>query len=200
MGDLFAYWYEHPKVDFYSKNPALKAIKNFKNKGKKVYFLYGNRDFTADKYFKKYSQVDFIGPDLTIKSGNKKILVTHGDIFAKKDIRYQIWRRFIRSKFALFVFKRLPIGSAIKIVDQAKKIGKGQPIKQKIIADIIEKGVKPWYKKGFDSIVAGHAHYRIEREYFIKGKKRELHIVPEFKFPGEFLTLEKGDFDYKQVC
>ncbi len=197
LGDFFSYWYEHTGVDFYSKNPALKAIKNFKEKGNKVYFLYGNRDFTAGKFFKKYSQVDYIGENLTIQSENKKIYLTHGDKFAKEDIRYQIWRRFIRSPVSSFIFKNLPVGHAISLADFLyKKVGKNKQIFGKIVADMIMNNAVSYFQKGYDVIIAGHAHFKSTKKFNINGKNKQIFILPEFKFPGEFLTLEAGQLKY----
>ncbi|MFC2062071.1 UDP-2,3-diacylglucosamine diphosphatase [Elusimicrobiota bacterium] len=199
LGDLFTYWYEHPEVNFYSKNPALKAIKEFKKSGAKVYFLIGNRDFAAGKYFQEYSDVDFIGEDMTIDLPGKKILLTHGDRLAKKDIRYQIWRKFVRSKISSFVFKRLPVGYAISIADRFKTVGKNNPIAEKTIVDMISDEAVEYFKKDYDIIIAGHAHFKCYKDYEINGKTRKLYILPEFNFPGQFLTLENGILEYKQI-
>lgn len=197
LGDFFSYWYEHDGVDLYSKNPALRAIKEFREKGKKVFFLYGNRDFTAGKFFKEYSGVDYIGEDLIIMSMDKKIYLTHGDKFAKKDIRYQIWRQFIRSGISSFVFKRLPVGYAISLADFLfKKVEKNNPILERIVADMIVNGAVEYFKKGFDIIIAGHAHFKVTRNFNIDGRNKQIFIIPEFRFPGEFLTLENGKFKY----
>ncbi len=197
LGDFFTYWYEHSGVDFYSSNPVLKLLKAFKNKGKKIYFIYGNRDFAVGKYFMKYSGVDFIGEKLTISSGGKKILLTHGDEFMKNDIRYRIWRKFIRSSISLFVFKRLPVGYAIYIADKLSNISKSK-YKEEVIANIIMEGARSRFSNHLNVIVMGHAHFKLHREWVGKKGKKELFIIPNFKFPGEFLTLQDGKFKYKK--
>lgn len=195
LGDLFTYWYEHSGVDFYSRNPALKAIKEFRNTGKSVYFIFGNRDFAAGEYFRKASNVDFIGPYLKIQSGNSTIFLTHGDLFAKKDIRYQLWRLFVRSPIAVLAFKSLPVGYAIYLADKIKEAAKG-PVLNDIVGNMIVSGAKAWFRKGYDVIVSGHAHLKYYHKYNFEGRLGELYLIPEFKFPGEFLTLKDGEFKY----
>ena len=198
LGDLFTYWYEHSGVDFYSSNPALKLLRAFKDKGKNIYFIYGNRDFAAGEYFRKYSGVDFIGDNLTIYSGGKKILLSHGDEFIKKDIRYQIWRKFIRSPASLFVFKRLPAGYAIYVADKLSNIRKTKPHEEESIANMIMDGARSQFSSGYDIIIVGHAHFKLHRRWGVGDEEKELFIIPDFKFPGEFLTLKDGEFKYKK--
>lgn len=198
LGDLFTYWYEHSGVDFYSSNPALKLLKAFKNKGKNIYFIYGNRDFAVGEYFSKYSGVDFIGDNLTVYSRGKKILLTHGDEFIKKDIRYRIWRKFIRSPVSLFVFKRLPVGYAIYVADKLSNIRKTKFREEGFITNMIIDGARSQFSNGYDIIIMGHAHFKFHRGWGVGEKKKELFIIPDFKFPGEFLTLKDGEFKYKK--
>lgn len=198
LGDLFVYWYEHPKVDFYSENPVLKALRE---KQIEVFFIYGNRDFMAGKYFKKFSGVEFIGPELKLKTNRKKIFLTHGDRLAKKDIRYQIWRKFVQCPLSAFIFKRLPVGYAISVVDNFKKVGNSNPKKQKLIARMIANEARKKMRKDLeiDIIISGHAHYKVEKKIKVGNKVKKLFILPEFEFPGEFLVLEEGNLNYKKL-
>lgn len=196
LGDLFAYWYEHEGVDFYSRNPALKALKNLKSKGKKVYFIYGNRDFTVGDFFKRYTNVDYIGNEYLIDLSGRKIYLTHGDKFAKNDIRYQIWSKFIRSKIAKYVFKKLPVGYAISIADKFKNIGKNRQVLEKVLARTIINGAVSAFKTGYDDIITGHAHLKVKETVIIDGREKNIYILPEFKFPGEFLILEDNELKF----
>ncbi|MGM0441864.1 MAG: UDP-2,3-diacylglucosamine diphosphatase [Elusimicrobiota bacterium] len=198
LGDLFTYWYEHPKVDFYSKNPVLRALKE---KEIEVFFISGNRDFMAGKFFKKYSKVEFLGSELNLKFKQGKIFLTHGDKLAKKDIRYQIWRKFVQSPFSAFIFKRLPVGYAISVVDNFKKVGKSNPKKEKQIARMIVNGARKKFQKNrdIDIIISGHAHYKLEKSIKIENENKKLIILPEFKFPGEFLVMDQGRLNFKHL-
>ncbi|MFH1416373.1 MAG: metallophosphoesterase [Elusimicrobiota bacterium] len=197
LGDLFSYWYEHKKIDFYSDNPVLNAIGDFVQNGKKAYFIVGNRDFAAGKFFKQYSKVEYIGETLDIQTGSgKKIFLTHGDMFAKKDIRYAIWKKFIRSPFASFAFKKLPVGFAIKVVEMFTRVGQSRPERKKAIAEDMLDFAVPYFSKGYDAIVAGHAHFEIDRKIGIDGREKEFHILSEFEFPGKFLILNDSGLEY----
>jgi len=196
LGDLFAYWYEHPQINF--ENPALEAVKEFRRSGKNVYFVYGNRDFAAGSKFQEASGVNSIGDDIVLLSASRKILLTHGDKFAKKDIRYQIWKRLIRSPAAKFIFKSLPVGFAVAVADRLKNIGKNRPKYEDKIADMIVKGAAEAFEE-YDDIVTGHAHFKAEREFILSNKTKRLYILPEFRFPGEVLLLKDGEFTYKYI-
>ncbi|MBN2407012.1 MAG: metallophosphoesterase [Elusimicrobia bacterium] len=199
LGDLFTYWYEHSKIDFYSGNPALKAIKEFGEKGKKVYFTYGNRDFAAGEYFRRFSGAEYMGDDYVVEENNLSVYLTHGDAFAKKDIRYQLWKMLIRSSIASFVFKNLPVGFAISLADSFKKVGKNRPAMKKALSDMIINGAYPVLRKGYDAVIAGHAHMRAHRSFEIDGRTADVYILSEFEYPDEFLVLENGVFRYEYI-
>lgn len=197
LGDLFSYWFEHPKIDLASKNKSLKALKVFSGKGKKVYFVRGNRDFTVGAEFMRLSGIKNISDELKISSGSQRIILTHGDFLAKRDIRYQIWRRFIRSPVAAFVFKSLPMSSAVKFADKCRSIGKNRPEKSAEVAFMIaEEAKKRLLNDEADTLIAGHAHYSFENSFTVNGKKKRIIILDEFSFPGEYLTLKSGEFSY----
>ncbi len=199
LGDFFSYWFEHPKFDLGLMNPALKSLKELSKKGIKIYFIPGNRDFAAGSFFKKHSGVSFIGEKKTVKCRAGKTLLCHGDGLAKKDFRYQLWRKIIRSPGASFIFKNLPVSGAIAFADTIKKRGQGK-ISQQKVARMIEEGVIAEFKKGYEVIIAGHAHFKMHKKYVIKGKEKNLYLLPEYKYPGEFLVLDnKGRFRFKSL-
>ncbi|MFC2092234.1 UDP-2,3-diacylglucosamine diphosphatase [Elusimicrobiota bacterium] len=200
LGDLFSYWYEHPGIDFYSENRVLKAVKEFSSDEKKVYFIYGNRDFTAGEFFRRYSGVEDICDEFILEANNKKILLNHGDKFAKKDVRYQIWRIFIRSQISSFIFKNLPVGIAIRIVDKFKTIGKNRPARQRTIAEnMISRAEAEIRTRNIDTVIMAHAHFQSEKVFFINGKEKNIFIIPEFEYPGKFLIMEDNDIKYRDM-
>ncbi|MGM0567949.1 MAG: UDP-2,3-diacylglucosamine diphosphatase [Elusimicrobiota bacterium] len=199
LGDLFSYWFEHPRLDLSANNPAVKALRKVSEKGLKVYFIYGNRDFAAGEYFKANSGVKFLGESLVIDCAAGKAFLSHGDNLVKQDIRYQIWRRIIRSPWAAFIFKNLPVSGAVAFADAVKRKGKGK-ISYKTVASMIEHRVPEEFRKGYDVIIAGHAHYKMQKHFNIDGQKKFLYLLPEYSYPGEFLVLnDKGEFDFKRV-
>jgi len=199
LGDMYMYWFEHPNLTDQLYNPGLSLLKNFSKSGRRVHFIYGNRDFTAGDYFKKHSGVHYVGKSAVLRSGEKNVFFEHGDGLAKRDVWYQLWRFFIRSPVSFFVFKRLPAGAAITLVDKIKKIGKNNAAADRVIAEMITEGAENVIKNyGYDSVVAGHAHLKYEKFFKWEKKTREIYIVPEFNFPGEFLVLERGRFEYRR--
>jgi len=200
LGDLFTYWYEHPKVDFYSKNPALRELKRLKESGTKLYFLAGNRDFAAGRFFREYSGIDFMGNAASLEIPGQRVFLTHGDLFAKKDIRYQLWRMLIRSGLSSFIFKRLPVGYAIRLADRFKKVGRSKPLLEKIVASMIIDGARKFLEnsKTYDTVICGHAHIETYYEFETSEGTKRIYIVSEFSFPGRFLVFDKGVFKYRQ--
>ena len=200
LGDLFAYWYEHPGVDLCSANPGLRALKDFSESGHEVYFIYGNRDFTAGESFRRYSGVSFIGPELDITSGGKKIHLCHGDSLAKRDIRYRIWKALIRSRISLFVFSRLPVGAAVSLADTFKQVGKNRKYAAEAVNVMAAaEARKIIISRNIDALISGHTHLRHEESFQHRGRKRQVFILPEFSFPGDFLTLDKGKLSYERL-
>ena len=199
LGDFFTYWYEHEGVDFYSKNPALAALKEFSDSGKKINYIYGNRDFAAGRFLQEYSGADFLGEEMELQTSGGRVYLTHGDRFAKKDFRYAMWRWMIRSRLSSSIFRNLPVGYAIKLADSFKQVGKKRPPMKTQLVEVMLESAKEFMEKGYDTVIMGHAHQNIAVEHGGPSKKKKIFVLDEFKYPGEFLVLEENKFSYRSV-
>ena len=180
-------------------NPALRALREFSASGKKVYYIYGNRDFAAGRFLQEHSEVTFLGEEMELRTAEERVYLTHGDRFAKKDFRYTVWRWMIRSRLSSRIFSNLPVGYAIKLADSFKKVGKKRAPMDQRLPKVMQESAMEFMKKGYDTVILGHAHRKGSLEYEYNGKKKKIFILDAFKYPGEFLVLDNDKFGYRSI-
>ena len=105
LGDLFDYW-----IGPENKKDYKKVIEYLQIIAKKspVYFMPGSRDFLLEKKCLETIGVELIQDPFTIDYDNKKILLSHGDIFCTDDTSYQRLKTVIQNKWIKKAFLKLP--------------------------------------------------------------------------------------------
>ncbi|MDZ7814672.1 MAG: UDP-2,3-diacylglucosamine diphosphatase [Planctomycetota bacterium] len=73
-----------------------------------VVFLHGNRDYLAGEGGHFPKDIHLAGDYLILETSEKRILVTHGDLFLKNNPGYFRFRRFMRSPLVRWSTRNLP--------------------------------------------------------------------------------------------
>ncbi len=106
-GDIFDLWYDWSTVIIKDYFLTLKLLAEIKESGTRIIFVSGNHDFWFGDFLTKTIGLEIYDKHFSDYIGNKKFFITHGDLYTINDLRYQIYRRFIRSFFPRLVFKCL---------------------------------------------------------------------------------------------
>ena len=163
LGDLFDFWYEaggRPPRGF---DDILRAMREAVSSGLGIVVLHGNRDFLVDRAFTRATGARLARDELEITLGEKRVLLTHGDLLVRGDHRYQLWRRLSRGG----AFRRTANGLPPVVAERVARALR--------LGSELEKGVKPRtvmafsksalgarVARGADVIVAGHVHQAAE--------------------------------------
>jgi UDP-2,3-diacylglucosamine hydrolase len=178
LGDLFGFWYEaggRPPPGF---DEVLAGMRDAVSRGLRIVVLRGNRDFLMGPAFTRATGAEFAPDEFEIALGGKRIHLTHGDVLATGDHRYQLWRRLSRG----LTFKRIANGLPRRLADRVARAFR--------LGSEFEKGVKKrtsmYYSAaalgarvaaGADVIVAGHVHEAEEREIEAGGRTARLVVL-----------------------
>ena len=85
--------------------------------------MHGNRDFLiSDKFCKKYG-MELIDDPTVIELSGKKILLMHGDTLCTDDIKYQNYRKLVRSKEWQVEMLKKTLEERLSIAEELRKIG-----------------------------------------------------------------------------
>ena len=159
-GDIFDLWIEWNTVIVKNYFSILSVFAQLKDSGCRLVYIAGNHDFWLEKFLKNDIGFETYDGDFTADFNNKKIFVSHGDLYTKNDIRYKVFRRVIRSKIVKYITKlihpdiSLKIGQLMsrssrkKVINDKKSFAKelGLKIKAESLSD------------EYDLIVFGHSH------------------------------------------
>ena len=165
-GDIFDLWIEWDKVIIKNYFSVLKIFSLLKDSGCRLIYLSGNHDFWLDSFFKKNLGVEIYNDFFVEVVNGKRIYVSHGDLYTKNDIRYQIFRRVIRSHLVRFMCRIIHPDLCLAMGQMMSRSSRKRKISDSINyakeKGLIDKAVS--LSKDYDIIVFGHAHNPIKKE------------------------------------
>ena len=98
LGDLFEYWIGDDDLAAPFNAQVCKLLRNLADKGTRIYFIAGNRDFLIGETFAAATGMHLLGETEIVGAGNTATLLMHGDTVCTDDVPYQEFRRMVRSK------------------------------------------------------------------------------------------------------
>ena len=166
VGDLFDFWFEYKRV--YPKGffRTLTALQDLTEKGIKVHYFIGNHDFMHRNFF-----VDEIGASLyenpiEVTSNGKKFFIGHGDGLVKNDYGYLVLKKVMRNKGIQKLFSLIHPDLGIGLAISTSKGSRSYTSKKDYgEVDGLFEAAKKQIDNGFDYVIFGHLHKRIQQKY-----------------------------------
>ncbi len=171
LGDLFSYWFESAgRVPRGFRN-ACAAIREATGRGLRVVVLPGNRDFLLGAGFARETGAVLACDEFLVDLGGTRTLVTHGDMLAVGDRRYQLWRRLARGG----TFRRMARGLPGWVAERAAaslRAGSELEKRAKPLESMRYSGraLAARARRGADIIIAGHVHEPSDRKLEVGGR------------------------------
>ncbi|MEQ1454204.1 UDP-2,3-diacylglucosamine diphosphatase [Acinetobacter seifertii] len=157
LGDWFNAWigddYSAPWLD-----EIVEALKAFNQKGNRVYFQVGNRDFALNQVFlNKFNGV--LLPDMYyLNISGQQYRLEHGDALCTDDISYQRFRKIIRNPLLVAFLRRTPLSFRTKLVNGFRKRSHSDKQQKSYeIMDVNEQAVIAALEN-VDALIHGHTH------------------------------------------
>lgn len=157
LGDWFNAWigddYSAPWLD-----EIIQQLKQFTDKGNRVYFQVGNRDFAlGQKFLNRFGGQHL--PDIhTLQIGAQKFRLEHGDALCTDDVSYQRFRKIIRNPILLGFLKSTPLSFRQKLANGfRKKSRESQQHKSYEIMNVNAQAVQHALEN-VDVLIHGHTH------------------------------------------
>ena len=165
-GDIFDLWVEWDKVIIKSYFNVLKIFSLLKESGCRMIYLSGNHDFWFGEFLQKNIGFEMYEKTFSEVINGKRVLVSHGDLFAINDLRYQIVRPIIRSLIAQKIFRAIHPDCSLSLGQKLSRTSRERKINVKAKNMQVSSLVKTAEKlsKEYDLIVFGHSHVPQKRE------------------------------------
>ena len=93
VGDLFEFYHGYDNYIYPWYNPIADTLKNLVARGKSIFFLEGNHEFSMGRYFEEHTGVT-CARELSMEIEGKKVYVAHGDGFSRFSLARLLKRPF----------------------------------------------------------------------------------------------------------
>ncbi len=200
LGDLFEYWLGDD-----DPNPLFREIKQlFKqctDKNISIFFMHGNRDFLIGESFAKETGCQILHDPYVIDLFDKKILISHGDIFCTDDKEYQLFRNQTRDP----AWKESILSKSLSFREEFAKqarleSSKHTSSKKNEIMDVNKEEILKMYEKyNVDIIIHGHTHRPAIHDVFYNGKNYKRIVLGDWYEQGSILRYNEKGFDLIQL-
>tara|TARA_Y100000992_G_scaffold245982_1_gene177276 strand:+ start:209 stop:922 length:714 start_codon:yes stop_codon:yes gene_type:complete len=168
LGDLFEVWIGDDFEDGFT-NQVISELKQFSLSDKNIFIMHGNRDFLLGEKFAEKCGAKLISDPLILNNEEKKIMLSHGDIFCTDDLEYQNFKEKVRNK----KWKKEFLSKGLKDREEiAKNLRKESAMKnlkkEDYLMDVNKSEVEKIAQENeVDILIHGHVHRpKIHNEVF----------------------------------
>lgn len=193
LGDLFDYWIgDDVGIERYGNE--IQGLAGLTRAGVPVYLQRGNRDFFIGREFARATGVEILRDPLVVEVGNRRALLSHGDLFCTDDVSYQCWRRFSRIRTLQRLYLALPRGRRERIAGGLRHSANAHKRqKPPAIMDVSETAVRRAFDHyGVDLIIHGHTHRPGMHRYPLAQGTATRAVLPDWH-DGAYGWLEYSD-------
>jgi UDP-2,3-diacylglucosamine hydrolase len=191
LGDLFDLWIGAPAFLTSSHRRVVEALAALRNRGLRVSYVEGNRDYHLRPVFLGNPFEDLEEDGLEVRFGSRRLFLAHGDRVNREDRPYRLWRSLAKGPLLMGLFRLLP---------QRKAAGAALWMERRIARTNLrnrirfpEGGCRDYALErrgeGFDTIVLGHFHQEIERVYEGAAGRVEVFVLPAWREERRYLAI-----------
>jgi UDP-2,3-diacylglucosamine hydrolase len=195
LGDLFNYWMGPQHFDLADYQDVLSALGELVRMGRRVVFLYGNRDFYIGSSFRDRLGVETYPGPLWLDFEGQKVCLIHGDTLCTHDWKYNVARLILRSRAMEMVFSCLPVRLARFLAVGYQRYAKRETrLKTKRELSMSSSAIEGLFRQGADVVVCGHTHRVGVHKHRIDGQERTRYSLGCWDEGSNFLELTSGQW------
>ncbi|WP_029147165.1 UDP-2,3-diacylglucosamine diphosphatase [Methylophilus sp. 5] len=125
LGDFVEVWVgddilDHPQhgAEFV---PIVQTLRALADRGVKLYFMHGNRDFLIGQHFALACGLQLLPDPTLLIWGDTRVLLSHGDALCTDDVAYQQFRTQVRSTQWQQAFLAQPLTARLAFAEHARQ-------------------------------------------------------------------------------
>lgn len=170
VGDLFDFWFEYRHVIFSCYFDVLRAFADLHDHGVELYFICGNHDFWAGRFLQEQLGFRIFPGALTLRFGDKRALLIHGDGLAPNDYAYRAYKRVARNPFVVGLFRLLhpdwAMALARAVAGSSRRLFMARDVSQgPQVAPLREFARRTLAHGEADIVICGHSHFPVIEEF-----------------------------------
>jgi UDP-2,3-diacylglucosamine hydrolase len=194
LGDMFESWIGDDENTLFHQQ-ITQAIHAASERGIKIYFTHGNRDFLVGKRFLRKTGLRLIPTEEKLTLYGTPVLLMHGDTLCTLDVAYLKARKIGFNPFYQFLFLLLPlkIRNHIRQKMRAKSAAYKKTASREIM-DVTQTEVEAVMQKhAVRYLIHGHTHRPATHEFVLNGEPAYRIVLPAWHTHGSvFVWYEDG--------
>lgn len=181
LGDLFEAWVGDDDDRPYPRT-IIQAFRSLSDRGVRLYFAHGNRDFLLGQGFAKATGGTLLGDNTVIKLYGRSVLVTHGDNLCTLDKKYQRFRRIVRMRPLQAVIGAMPLARRIALAEKLRSRSRMTNTHKALnIMDVTPAEVERVMREtGVSLLIHGHTHRPAVHELVIEGQPAQRMVLGDW--------------------
>lgn len=191
LGDLFDFWIGPRHAAGCAYGPVVEALRAARAAGFPLEFLCGNRDFLGPR------ELEAIGlrlhGDLLLleRAGQRRTLVTHGDLLVEGDHSYRRYRRWVRAGWFHLGYRIVPVWFRLLVARWLRGASRRKLSRVTPYAFPIDlTGSQAWQAEhGAQELLMGHLH---RAEHHPHGERATHMLAGWTDAGGPYFLLEPG--------
>lgn len=160
LGDLFENFWTGNDERTPPATEVVDILREFCRHDGDLYLVRGNRDLMLDQGFGDLTGCTLLGDETVVDVGGKATLIMHGDLLCTRDVKYQLYRKFMEHPSIRSLFLALPYCLRVFLTRGMKPLmKKSAAAKPPEIIDVDQATVEAFMSKHkATDLIHGHTH------------------------------------------
>ena len=200
LGDLFDAYIGDDDDRFPNREIKL-ALRHLSDRGTRIYFQHGNRDFLLGEGFSLKAGVELLDDYAVIDLYGTLTLLTHGDLLCSDDLQYQAARQRIRTA----AWKRRALAKPLlarKLYARWYRFKSGWDKSGKTaeIMDVNPAAVGETMERyGISRLIHGHTHRPAVHDLVVRGRPAQRFVLAEWTDRGQVLAWHSKGYQIEAI-
>jgi UDP-2,3-diacylglucosamine hydrolase len=189
LGDLFETWIGDDD-DETSRNAICAALHDFTRRVP-CHVVRGNRDFLLGPGFERRSGCRLLPDPVRVQAGNRRLLVSHGDLLCTNDSHYQRFRDFTRDADVQRDYLALPLAVRRMLAGRARAGSRAHTYgAAQSIMDVNPEAVAALFRiTDANLMIHGHTHRPAVHSLQVDGRDCTRIVLGDWYEEGSCLSL-----------
>ncbi len=194
-GDFFDFWFcGHDQV-YPEFAEVVERLEEIQAAGVQVSLCEGNHDFYLGDFFSKSLGMSVFPEWAVLDLDGHKVLLSHGDTIDRRNRKYLLLRKVLRSRIFYRLQRRLPVSLLWRLARVSSRMSKELAIaSQEALVEKMQAFSREKFQDGFDAVILGHCHKPLLKEYALGDRKKVFATLGDWSAHHSYLYYEDGSF------